>query len=446
MSKGNEESNQKSKTRKYIAIILLLIIFIIFLLLFNRRYEVVFDENGGSQVDEVTVLRNHKVTEPKDPVRDNYEFAGWYYNDELYDFSKPVTKDIVLEARWVVKASGATLKASVSSLSLVVGASTKIDIASLPDGVTKDMLTYKSSDTNIITIDKNGKITAVKEGSAYVTITTPTGESVKVKVIVTKETIKVTGISLNKTNVTLNVGDTLKLTATIKPNDATNKAVTWKSSNTNVVTVSQSGKLTAVGEGTATITVTSKDGSYKATCKVTVIGKEVIVEDTTVKVTGVSLNKTNLDLIVGDTITLTATVKPSNATNKNVTWTSSNTNVATVDSAGNIKALNPGTTTIIVKTADGGYTATCVITVKEKEASYTVIIEKKEIDVINATYQYSISVTKNGSSFSGYQGVEYNGTKIAKGQLLASSQFNDNIKLAKVYINGTPVTATVVYK
>ena len=163
---------------------------------------------------------------------------------------------------------------------------------------------------------------------------------------------KVTGVTVSPTTVSLAVGKTKTLTATIAPSDATNKSVTWSTSNSSVATVSSSGKVTAKSKGTANITVTTSDGGYTATCSVTV----------TQPVTGVSLNTNTLNLNIGGTSTLTATVSPSNANNKNVTWSSSNTSIATV-SNGVVTAIASGITTITVTTSDGGFTATCQVTV-----------------------------------------------------------------------------------
>ncbi|MDR2094854.1 MAG: Ig-like domain-containing protein [Treponema sp.] len=165
----------------------------------------------------------------------------------------------------------------------------------------------------------------------------------------------VTGVSLNKTTLSVAVGGTETLNATVAPADAANKNVTWTSSDPAKATVSGSGVVTGVAEGTTTITVTTVDGGYTATCTITVTPP--------VDVTGVSLNKTTLSVYVGDTETLTATITPANATNKAVSWTSDNEGVATVSAAGVVKGVAEGTATITVTTADGGYTATCAVTV-----------------------------------------------------------------------------------
>ncbi len=173
------------------------------------------------------------------------------------------------------------------------------------------------------------------------------------------EEIKVTGVSLDKTSAILNVGDLQILTAIILPDNATNKNVTWSSSNTSVATVDSNGKVTAVSNGTSVITVTTDNGNFKATCTVT-------VGNTTVAVTGVSLSSSSVTL-TSDTEVLTATVSPGNATNRNVTWSSSNTSVVTV-SNGVLTPVSAGTAVVTVTTEDGRFTATCSVTVKAVKA------------------------------------------------------------------------------
>ena len=169
-------------------------------------------------------------------------------------------------------------------------------------------------------------------------------------------TYKVTGVSLDKTSLNLNPGKEGTLTATITPSNATNQNVTWESSDTKVATV-DNGLVTAVAEGTATITVTTADGGKTATCEVTV------TQPAKTPVTSVTLDKTSLTLDVGGSDTLAVTVKPDNATNKAVTWSTSNKNVATVNN-GVVTAVGAGTATITAAASDGsGKTATCEVTV-----------------------------------------------------------------------------------
>ncbi len=176
----------------------------------------------------------------------------------------------------------------------------------------------------------------------------------------TPSTVAVTGVTLNKTTTSLTIGQTETLTATVAPANATDQTVTWSSSNTAVATVAN-GVVTAVAAGTANITVTTTDGSKTATCAVTVT-TGTTPPPATVAVTGVTLNKTTTSLTVGQTETLTATVAPANATDQTVTWSSSNTAVATVAN-GVVTAVAAGTANITVTTTDGNKTATCAVTV-----------------------------------------------------------------------------------
>ena len=177
------------------------------------------------------------------------------------------------------------------------------------------------------------------------------------------ETAAVTEVSLNKTSVNLLVGGSEKLTATVKPTNATNPAVTWKSSDSSVANVGNDGMVNALAAGSATITVTTKDGEKTATCTVTVTENET----GTTAVTGVAVNPTELSLKVGNTGDIVATVTPENATDKTVTWASSDIAVATVDTAGKVTAVKEGTATITVTTKDGEKTAACTVTVSVSE-------------------------------------------------------------------------------
>ena len=254
-----------------------------------------------------------------------------------------------------VKVTG--VKLNKTATSIFVGDSETLTATITPENATNQKVTWKSSDTAIASVDANGKVTAVKAGEATITVTTEDGgKTAACKVTVSDKEVKVTGVKLNKTATSLLVGGNETLVATILPENATNKKVTWKSSNAAVATVDATGKVTAVKAGEATITVTTEDGGKTATCKVTVSNKEV-------NVTGVTLNKATLTLIAGASETLTATVAPADATNKKVTWKSSNAAVATVDATGKVTAVKAGEATITVTTDDGAKTAACKVTV-----------------------------------------------------------------------------------
>lgn len=199
-----------------------------------------------------------------------------------------------------------------------------------------------------------------------------TGENIPTEGVV----YKVTEVKLDKDSLSLEVGGTATLTATITPNNATDKSVTWESSAPSVADVAVnadgSATVTAVSAGTATITVTTADGSgEKATCSVT-------VHAAAVSVTGVSLNKNTLELYTGKRETLIATVEPSDATNPAVNWSSDKPEVATVE-GGTVTAKAAGTATITATAADSsGVSATCTVTVTQ--STYSISADTTALD------------------------------------------------------------------
>ena len=244
-----------------------------------------------------------------------------------------------------------------TNLTLNVGDEETLTATITPDNATDKSVTWESSAPSVATVDTSGKVIAVAPGTATITATAADGSGEKATCSVTVNAaaiVPVESVSLDKTSLELTEGGTARLTATILPQNTTNKNVTWTSSDPSVAAVDQSGTVTAKKAGTATITATA-DGK-SATCTVTVTAA-------TVPVTGVTLNKTSTSLYVGDTETLTPTITPDNATNKDVTWTSSDSTVATVDQNGLVTALARGTAVITATTADSGKTASCTVTV-----------------------------------------------------------------------------------
>ena len=194
-------------------------------------------------------------------------------------------------------------------------------------------------------------------------------------VTITPAAVPVTDVTVSPTTLELTVDEESTLTATVSPENATNKNVSWASGDENVATVDEDGVVTAIAAGEADITVTTEDGEFTATCK-------VIVQNKVVPVESVSLDKETLDIYVGDDpVALTATVTPTNATNKKVTWASENSNVATVDANGVVTAIAAGEADITVTTEDGEFTATCTVTVKVHVASVTLDQTTLELSV-----------------------------------------------------------------
>ncbi|WKL46890.1 Ig-like domain-containing protein [Flavobacterium pectinovorum] len=345
----------------------------------------------------------------------------------------------------VVAVTGVSVNPTSATVGL--GSTQQLNPTIAPANATNQNLTWTSSNTAVATVNASGLVTAVSAGTTTITVKTVDGNKTATSAI-TVAAIPVASVSVSPTTANLYAGNTQQLSATIAPANATNKTLTWSSSNTAIATVNSSGLVTAVSAGTATITTTTQDGNKTATATITVnpnsnftvyfykpsnwgtgikiyywsalptgiladaswpgvnmtntgngwysytftnvTSTNLIFNDGTsqsadlsrnktgwymnatwydsnpgtgVAVTSVSLSPTSASLNVGATQQLTPTVLPSNATNKAVTYSSSNTAVATVNSSGLITAVANGTATIIVTTVDGSKTSTCAVTV-----------------------------------------------------------------------------------
>lgn len=268
-----------------------------------------------------------------------------------------------------------------SSMSLNKGGSETLTITRTPSSVSYPTITWTSSNTGVATVDSNGKVTAVGNGTATITAKTTDGTNLSKTCSVTVRT-PVSGVTVSPTTLTLNVGGTYTLAKTVSPSGASNQNVTWSTNNTAVATVDSSGKVTAVGKGTCTITCTSSENSnYKGTCAVTV----------NQQATGITISPTSVTLEVGQTTSVTASVSPSNANNRNYTLSSNNTSVATV-SNGVITAIAVGTCTITATSSDGGHKANCTVTVKSanifKIANGSIMIQNMILGTTNIKSAY----------------------------------------------------------
>ncbi|MBU4439677.1 MAG: Ig-like domain-containing protein, partial [Firmicutes bacterium] len=250
---------------------------------------------------------------------------------------------------------------------------------------------------DIATVDASGKVTTLKAGTAAITVTTADGsKTATCSVSVADAIVNVTGVTISETAKAVTTGQEFNLTATVSPDNATDKVITWSSDKPDIATVDASGKVTTLKAGTAAITVTTADGSKTATCSVTVTaaivppGPIVPAPQPIVSVTGITLNLNAKAVTTRQAFNLIATVLPDNATNKAMNWSSDKGDIATVDETGKVTALKVGTAIITVTTTDGSKTATCVITVKEPIVN------------IGATYQSHVQNI-------GWQGWKTNG-------------------------------------
>ncbi len=201
-----------------------------------------------------------------------------------------------------------------------------------------------------------------------------------------QSTNEVQNVVLTQKSATLTVGNTYVITAVVSPSNATNKELTYISSNPSVASVDAFGNVKAIGKGTTTIMVTSNNGK-KAEFTINVVNKSV-------PVTSIKLNKDDVTLTEGESLTLKLSVTPSNTTEHSYKWTSSNTSVATVDSNGKVKALKSGTTLITVKTSNNKI-AICDVTVKAKVV--VVAVSKVTFDITSKNAQVGESFNINAT-------------------------------------------------
>ncbi|MDE6480399.1 MAG: Ig-like domain-containing protein, partial [Muribaculaceae bacterium] len=254
---------------------------------------------------------------------------------------------------------------STKEMKLTEGETATLIATIQPADATDKSLNWTSSDESIATVSDNGEVTAVKAGTATITVSAANGVSATCTVTVESGIIGVASVTLDKTELSLTEGESATLTATVNPADATDKTLSWTSSDESVATVSANGEVTAINAGTATIIVSSANGKT-ATCTVTVEAKVI-------EVASVVLDQSELSMTEGESATLTATVNPEDATDKSLTWTSSDESVATVSANGEVKALKAGTATITVTSANGK-SASCTVKVEKKIVEVTAII------------------------------------------------------------------------
>jgi uncharacterized protein YjdB len=238
----------------------------------------------------------------------------------------------------------------------------------VPSNATNKKINWSSDNTSVATVDISGKVTAIAAGTATITATTVDGSfvaSTTVTVTVPIIPIAITGVTFDKTTLNLvGINSTTSLIASIIPTSATNQKVTWTSDNTAVVTVDTNGLITSIGVGSATITVTTEDGGMTAVATVTVTMTPIVIP-----VTELVINKSSLNLSgIGSSEKLTSSIVPSNATNQNIRWESSDTKVATVSLDGTVTSVGKGTATITAITEDGSITKSLMVSVNKSSS------------------------------------------------------------------------------
>ena len=297
--------------------------------------------NPDIQVSNGTVTTSFKPGAATTTVNGKEVLGKGTVTAKTEDGGKTATCEITVFAKTIAVTS---ISLSTDYLFLEKGQRFTLEATVLPENASNKTVQWTSSDASVASVDQNGTVNAISSGNVTITASAG-GKSATCAVTVI---IPVTSITLNKTSLTLEKGTSGTLTATVSPQDATNKEVKWTSSDISVASVDQNGTVIAIKGGDATITA-SVEG-FSATCTVSVI----------VPVSSISLNKTKLTLLVGDTAQLEATVLPEDATDKTVNWYTSDPEIVSVD-GGKITAGNFGIADI---TAQAGYVdETCIVTV-----------------------------------------------------------------------------------
>lgn len=256
-----------------------------------------------------------------------------------------------------------------TDITLKMGEEFRLTALVLPEDASDKTVLWSSSDTNVATVNENGMVTAVNSGSATILCkSADSGETSMCNVTVYQP---VTGVTISNESMTVRKGQEFWLNATCQPENAMNKLIIWSSSDTSIATVDKNGKVTAVDPGDCVITATSQDSGVTARCSLTV----------TQPITGISLNTNAKTILAGEKFVIIPTIEPLDADNKNVTYTSSDTSVATVDSDGIVTGVRGGKTVIIVKTEERGLIASCLVTVQEFVSSVNITQDSAQMNL-----------------------------------------------------------------
>lgn len=249
----------------------------------------------------------------------------------------------------------------------------QLSVTIQPEDAGDKSVAWSSGNSKVATVDGSGLVTAVAAGTAIIRATTNDGSNLTAECQVTVTPLKATGISIDRTEATLERDATLQLTATVTPDDADDRTVTWSSADSGIARVDGAGLVTAVSVGTTTITATTGDGTgLTASCTVTVTPKTV---------QSITMDEEALNLERGETTRLTVVVTPQDADDVSVTWRSNNSSVATVDDGGRVTAIEVGTAVITATTNDGsGLSAKCTVTVTPKEVD-DISINKETLEM-----------------------------------------------------------------
>lgn len=286
-----------------------------------------------------------------------------------------------------------------NSESIAVGETLQLNAIISPDNASNKTVNWTSTNPSIASVNASGLVTAIAEGKTQIIATTTDGSNLSAicEIIVNKQFILVSQIQITPSSARIPVGQPLNLNAIITPNDATNKSIKWSSTNPAVATVSESGIVSAISEGNAIVIASTQDGSnLSAMCQIEVYKETILVET-------INLNPTKVEGAVNDTFKIEAIVLPTNATNKNLTWKSSDESIVTVDN-GVITLHALGTAIISAEAMDGSNVKSECTIIVSHEAGIDSIIADKE----------SYVKVFNLSGYLVYEGI-YSEAKLAPG-------------------------------
>lgn len=270
------------------------------------------------------------------------------------DGSFEATSLITVESA-VINVTGVSV--SPESATIIEATTQQLSATILPSDADNQEIIWTSNNTTIATVNQNGLVNAVSQGSVTITATTFDGNFSATSIItVEAASVSVTEININPESATLFEGTIELLNANVLPANASNQSILWSSTNSLVATVNQSGLVTAVSAGSATIIATTNDGGITDSSSIS-------VEASVIGVTGINITPTSANITVGNTQQVTATITPSNADNQTVTWSSSDMSIATIDATGLIIAVSEGTALITATTNDGNFTSNATIIV-----------------------------------------------------------------------------------
>lgn len=286
--------------------------------------------------------------------------------------------------------SGSTEITSISinpsEVNMLVGDSQNMAVQTFPNGI-PTTLSWSSSNNSVATVNENGLVSAVGVGNAIIIATNGRKSATcNVKVMQPQPNIPtLTGITLNRNTASIEAYETLQLSYTRNPSNAILETITWNSSDTSIATVDGSGLVTALKPGVATITASS--GNISDSCVLT-------VTQSSLELLSLSLNTNNLEMEIDEKVGLILTKTPENAINQ-ITWSSSDKTVATVNSSGLITAKNPGTATITAKS--GNISASCRVTVKSPSTDNIQVTFAPGDWYGGTALQFKITINNNSS-------------------------------------------------